>query len=82
MEPVGVFFLCSQQPTTFSYFKPDQSILRPPILFFFTIYSHIILVSTLKSFMWPLSFRFLHQNSACISTFPHDCQTRRPVPSP
>jgi hypothetical protein len=56
MEP-EVPSLCSQDPVTYLYPEPDESLPNPPILFLFKNHFNIILTKTLRCSKWPLSFR-------------------------
>jgi hypothetical protein len=67
---------CTEDTATFPYPEPEQSNLRPPIMF--KIHVNIILPSTPRTTKQPLSFRFLHQNSVLNSLLHYTCHTSRP----
>ena len=68
--------LHSQQPSTCSYPKQDQS--NPFPFNWCKIYFNIILPSMPRSSKWSLAFRFPHQNPACMSPLPHICHMPHP----
>ena len=69
MEPEGAL-PHSQQPAICPYPEPHQSIERS-LSHLLKIHFNIILPSTSKSFRWPLSHKFPHQNSVNTSPLPH-----------
>ena len=68
----------SQAPATFPYPGPDPVHAAP----YHFLKNHFnIILSTPRSSKWPLSLRFPHQNSVCISTVLRTCHLSRPFHS-
>lgn len=66
MEPEGSL-LSLQEPASYLHPEPDQSSPQLPSYYLNIQLNTIIPVSTCKSFKWPLSFRYPHQNPICTS---------------
>jgi hypothetical protein len=62
MEPEGSL-LSWQEPASCLHPEPDHSCPQHPSYYLNIQFNTIILLSTHKSFKWPLSFRYPHQNA-------------------
>jgi len=55
--------------------------VHAPIPYFLKMYLTIILISTLRSYKWSVSFRFHHWNPVCNYPTPDTCYILRPTHS-